>query len=568
MSFDMRDDGLYSFQESSDDDKEGKWVRVSDPFQIIANLCDESGHSYSVAASWTDNRGRAKRLVIPLANFGGQKNHLIVSSFLEAGLAIELYMHAPFIEFLWHEQKHAAQMELAMRTGWHLGERVFILPDATIGDPSGPVIYDPPADATNYFAVAGTLDGWRSSVSQICEGNSRLVFSVSLAFAPPLIALIGADSIGAHLRGGSSLGKTTCQHVAGSVWGGGGKHGYLQSWRSTINGLEGIARGHNDALLALDEMSECDPRNVVNAVYLLMNGKSKNRAGVKGNSTPGSNWAIALLSSGEVGLAEHAEKKSKGGAEVRLLNIEADAGRGMGLFETVRGRQGTDKMSAPQVFAMELNAATRVNYGHAARAFLTQLSDLDPAIRVEIIRDLQNEFRNTLNLTGAVPEVQRVANSFALIAAAGELATIWGITGWPDGEADKQVKKCFECWLEHHGGKMAVHDEERVIEGFRQTLEQYGESRFTPATGGSQNNHVSERFGWRRTADGTTEYLFSRENFKTVSHRHGLNYKAAAKALDKRGYLRRQGRDFTIKTNIGRENMRVYCVLGKILTDD
>ncbi len=50
-----------------------------------------------------------------------------------------------------------------------------------------------------------------------------------------------------------STGKSTVLRVASSVWGG---FDYLQSWRATSNGLEGIAAAHNDSLLCLDEIGE------------------------------------------------------------------------------------------------------------------------------------------------------------------------------------------------------------------------------------------------------------------------------------------------------------------------
>ena len=63
------------------------------------------------------------------------------------------------------------------------------------------------------------------------------------------------------MTGTSSIGKTMILIVAGSVWGGGGMQGYRREWRATLNGLEGVAAMHSDALLALDEMGEIDGRD-------------------------------------------------------------------------------------------------------------------------------------------------------------------------------------------------------------------------------------------------------------------------------------------------------------------
>jgi len=98
------------------------------------------------------------------------------------------------------------------------------------------------------------MDEWRDTIGQLSSGNSRLMFAISTAFAPTLAKLVGEDSGGFHFRGASSSGKTTALKVAASVWG--KPDVYCRLWRSTTNGLEGLAALHNDGLLILDELSQ------------------------------------------------------------------------------------------------------------------------------------------------------------------------------------------------------------------------------------------------------------------------------------------------------------------------
>ena len=65
--------------------------------------------------------------------------------------------------------------------------------------------------------------------------------------------------------------------VGGSVCGGGGKTGFAQTWRTTINGLEATAEAHNDGTLFLDELAQVDPRDAAETAYLLANGQGKAR---------------------------------------------------------------------------------------------------------------------------------------------------------------------------------------------------------------------------------------------------------------------------------------------------
>lgn len=63
----------------------------------------------------------------------------------------------------------------------------------------------------------------------------RVAFAVSLAFAAPLLRLVGMDGGGYHLKGESTDGKTTTMKAATSVCGG---PDYWQTWRATGNALE------------------------------------------------------------------------------------------------------------------------------------------------------------------------------------------------------------------------------------------------------------------------------------------------------------------------------------------
>src|SRR5262249_44131386 len=156
-------------------------------------------------------------------------------------------------------------------------------------------------------------------------------------FAASLLSLLGEESGGFHFRGLSSQGKTTTLRVAGSIYGG-GRNGNIESWRNTANGLEAIAEQHNDALLCLDELAEIDPEIAAETAYLLANGQGKGRMGKYLNARKRPKWNLLFLSSGELSLQQHvrsAGKITRGGQHVRFVEIPADAGRGMGLFEDI-----------------------------------------------------------------------------------------------------------------------------------------------------------------------------------------------------------------------------------------
>ncbi len=108
-------------------------------------------------------------------------------------------------------------------------------------------------DVASSLATVGTLQGWRETLAAACVGNPLMVLAVSHALTGPLLSVLGRDGGGFHFRGVSSRGKSTLLGVAASVW---GAPSFVQSWRGTDNGIEGIAAACNDALLILDELHQ------------------------------------------------------------------------------------------------------------------------------------------------------------------------------------------------------------------------------------------------------------------------------------------------------------------------
>lgn len=359
--------------------------------------------------------------------------------------------------------------------GWHGAS--FVLPDETIGInvASERVIMQTAQPLDHALDVAGTLDEWRENVARLAVGNSRLVLALSAAFAAPLLAVAGDEGGGFHLRGSSSSGKSTALAVAGSVWGGGGPRGYVQSWRATDNALEALAALHNDACLCLDELSQVEAKAAGHAAYMLANGVGKARAGREGQSRKAHEWRLIFLSSGEIGLADKIEEgggRMAAGMEVRVIDLRADAGAGLGLFEKIHDA------ADPATFAQNLKAASGRYYGAASREFIRALVPNLADWRAGI-ETLRKTFLEAAVPSGADGQVRRVADRFALVAAAGEVATSLGITGWPEGEALASVQRCWTDWLTERGG----HGSSEVSDArgrLRRIVEVDGHSRFLP----------------------------------------------------------------------------------------
>jgi putative DNA primase/helicase len=448
------------------------------------------------------------------------------------------------------------------RTGWH--GTVFVMPQRTIGDADERILYQSPMSAPSTFKHRGNLGDWQKHIATPCAGNSRLVFAISAAFAAPLLNATGMESGGLHYRGDSSTGKTTALRVAASVWGG---NEYLQRWRATDNGLEALASQYSDCLLVLDELSQVDPRAAGEVAYMLANGSGKARANRTGAMRDTASWRLLFLSSGEAGLAEHmaqANRKPKAGQEIRLLDIAADAGKGLGLFDTLH-----DHASGAAFSKVLTEAATRY-YGTAAPAFIEKMVEhLDKL--PSMVKTAQRQFITQHLPSDAGGQAHRAALRFSLVGAAGEIATAWGITGWQLGEATQAANTCFHAWLAQRGGG-GNQETAAMLAQVRQFFELHGDARFTDWDRATDDHapKTVNRAGFRRADDisGEMEYYVLREVFRGEVCK-GFDYKTVCRLLADGGSLETEGRSYTRKERLpGMGNTSCYRITAKLWGGD
>jgi uncharacterized protein (DUF927 family) len=280
-----------------------------------------------------------------------------------------------------------------------------------------------------------------------------------------------------------------------------------------------------------------------------------------------------FLSTGEMPLeAKLAEASQRGraGQDVRMVGVSADAGAGIGVWQNLHD------FGSAAAFAEHLRAATSANCGTAGSAYLDQLARDradDPGMLADTLRDIRQGFLKAHVPAGANGQVCSVADRFALTAAAGELATAYDITGWPEGEALRAAGACFRRWLAARGGVGAAEDMQ-AVEQARAFISAHSSSRLETllTVAGADGETVTEdrivtnRAGWKRKKDEEWQYLITPDCWKAEVCR-GLNPKLAAEALDSAGFLLRgsDGR-LTVLQRIGPHGpVRVYAIRGTIL---
>ena len=555
-----------------DDGGEAGPVRVCGPLDVLAETRDDRGSNWGLLLAWRDNDEREHRWAMPRSMLAGDGVE-IRAALLDQGLTISSGRKARerLNDFLGSVRVDATAWAVD-RLGWQDG--CFALPDRTIGETPGKRVIFQNANAHDHaYHEAGVLEEWQAGVACHGIGNSRLAVAISAAFVGPLLGLLGEEGGGLHFRGPSSIGKSTALIAAASVWG--QPHRYVRQWRATANGLEGVAVQHSETLLCLDELGQLDPREAGGVAYLLANGSGKARAGRSGAARAPATWRAFFLSSGEIGLADLAVRDGRGtvrpgaGQEIRILDIEADAGKGLGLFDAVGGAASAEQL------ARTVKDAAGVSYGAAGPAFVAGMIAMGiDASRAYVAKGI-DAFAAEHLPENAGGQAWRAARRFALVAMAGELARELGVLPWPEGEASRAVAGLMRHWLAGRGGAGASEDAAAIAQ-VRAFLELHGSSRFEVIRDTNEGQEVLgdgravvNRAGFYRMDQSIGQRVFyiMREGWKEVCG--GIDPKRTARLLAQCGMLRKD-RDggSTCPVNlptIGKA--RVYVVLPSIFTD-
>lgn len=514
-----------------DDDKPP--MQIAGHFDIVAETRDSEGGSWGLLIHWEDRDGREHRYALPRAMLAGDGSEAR-RALLDGGMFIAPSAKArmQFNSFLL-QVRSPSRARATQRVGWHSNS--FVLPDACFGDQSDMLLLQSATAHEHSFRQKGDLKSWQENVARYAIGNSRLIVALSAAFAGPLIGPCSAEGGGLHFRGASSTGKSTALLVAGSVWGGGEVTGFVRSWRATANGLEGVALGHSDTLLCLDELSQLPAKDAGEAAYMLGNGSGKSRSSRDGSARRAAKWRVMFLSSGEIGLADKVAEDGRGrrlaaGQQVRIVDISADAGAGMGMFENLHG------FESAEMLARHLRTATMQNYGVAAREYLTRVVPNIDALRKQV-SELVRGFCEQFVPAGADGQVERVAQRFGLVAAGGEVAVRCGVVPWQRGDATLAAGRCFEDWLAVRGGIEPAEASEG-IERVRSFLLANGMARFIPAWEEDQDKRIQPRdvAGYRQKVGDGWDFFVTTTAWKEEICR-GLDARRIAAILEQKGML-------------------------------
>lgn len=574
-------------RDSQGDDRPPQWVCA--PLQVTARTRDDAANGWGYLLEFSDPDGNPKQWAMPVAMLSGEGAEW-AARLADMGLEIA---HGPAARNRvgqYIKTRHPAErVTCTDRVGWHGGS--YVLPSRSIGEAEGRrYVFQSEAGMEDTFRQRGELDAWRATVAALCVGNSRFVFAVSCAFAGALLLPAGVESGGFHFRSGSSQGKTSALRIAASVW---GRPDYVKRWRTTDNALEATAVQHSDGLLILDEIAQLDAAKAGECAYMLANEQEKGRNTRGGLNRKQRTWRLLFLSSGEVSLSTHmaeAGKRVMAGQEVRMVDIPLDAGQGMGGVEALHGHE------TPGALVEAMTGAAVRCYGVAGRAWLEWACSHQTGL-AERLAEMVEAQRAAMLPRGGGEQVRRVARRFALVAAAGELASEAGITGWEAGAAAAGVQRCFADWLAARG-HLDNGEDAQALAQVRAFVEKNGDALFTwmhrthddhrpntalragfkrlvGADGQALKMDAADEYMERRTSaessekfNASTDYLILPEAWKRDVCK-GLDARAVAELMRKRGHLVHEAGGLQRSHRVpGLGKVKLYHLRATVLADE
>ena len=444
--------------------RDGLQVIVGDKSPIkLCSYIDVIAEGYSVKGGgrcrivrFTDTFGNERESVVMMADIVKNQN-TVLAALVDQGLT--LYRanaqggNGHVAEFIRTKDVERRFMTVDAY-GWvKLGEE-FIIPNATIGSTKGrEVVFNGAAEGAPLYDHAGTLEQWQNTIGLNSKHSSRVAFAVCMAFASPLLKFTTESSGGFHFYGKSGTGKSTSLRALCSVWAqvleNDGE--MVPRWFSSGNGIESAAANHSDLPLILDEIGQAEGArlNVEQVLYMLGNGSGKGRMTRDAKARATSSWRLLFASSGEYTAADLMERMRKDlatGADIRMAAIAACPDGGFGVFETLP--QGMTSKELAKTFPEDGSKY----YGTAGIAFVKALIDdvkrrggvssMSTYIKGQIKRWADAHAKNYDDL------IQRVADRFALVAVAGELAIEYGVLPWNTGDASKFAATCFNSFAD------------------------------------------------------------------------------------------------------------------------
>ena len=432
-----------------------RFHRIAEPILVSRNVYMEATREWAIVAKLRTLNRKFVHLILKRGIL--ENPQALRTQLANAGYALpeNPQDRAALVRYL-RTARPASTRYLVDRSGWHR-DGVFLLPEGPIGHARRKFSLIPSRD-TDSLRLGGSFKGWQNTVGRAARRSPVLQTVIALSLAAPLLRPLGSESVGFHLFGRSTIGKSTCLLAANSVARKSTRETLL-NWDVTYIAGEDLAYAHSDTLLPMDEIGRLvtdsnwqTARRIQNATFQMTSESGRTRS-KRSDYNDKRGWRLVLLSSGEKSLSEivAASKQSRlEGEQVRLIDLPADVGEGHGIFRAPRPR---GRSSAALAESVARGCAK--HHGHLLRAFLNEIvEDQDKSIA-----EITALVRHGEKLSAPDdPVKQRIFRGFVLAYAAGIFAIRRGLLTWSEDEFAASIWWCIDAAVAAAGGQRAALD--------------------------------------------------------------------------------------------------------------
>lgn len=443
------------------------------------------------------------------------------------------------------QEKYAPVKYVHSNLGWdeYNGKRIF-KGYSTVG-----CEYESTYNGAFDIKPKGSFEKWRAIIRKYALSQTALQLSVVMGLTPVTIGFLQnkvENTLLAHIAGESSSGKTTFGLLALSTSSNpnpSAKNTMFCDWGDTPNYLTSVLEENYGYPVVFDELSKSQSKDLSDFVYNITNSKGKGRLNSSAEAKPVSSWKTIVISTGENSLLSQCNHNS--GLLVRVLELSPD------------------EITANAEQAEKLKNGIIKNYGWA-NSILAEFYLQNP----KRISNVFNKYRQILEDEIPIKNllVNRLIKKLAAIMTTAYFAKraldikfntqaiknmlIEAVVRQNEDNPFEQTKQLVDCILTD----LSIHPNKYFDLKSTEPLDDiYGNNirgfvrKIKPVSIGTEKCSV--------------ELIFPTETFSKLLFEFGFtNSRKELKALDKEGFLKKEGSHYSVRRKIAGNKIPVYVL--------
>ena len=354
--------------------------------------------------------------------------------------------------------------------GWSDDLSMFAFPKRVIHFSPGVTSHAAPARVDpNWefkFPISGTVEGWAEAIKP-AGMSSAMTFLAVVPFAAPCLRLLKRPSFGFMLYGPAKIGKSTATLISGSVFGFADESS-LPSFSATRTAIGELGAVFNDMVLPINEFGAATGNAAELASFLkalaYQSGESKTKRystilqQTGAVSRPEQARGIFVINN-EVSasqIARASRRRRFEGEAIRLIDLPLRASDQKTVFDLSKK---PNDVALSKKRCQQIREGIAKNHGKASRKFVEHLVRNAEQAKATLLAAIDG-FSADLP-EGATPESNHMADSFALVYAAGALAIELGILPFTEVQIRRATFACYE-----RACRSLPSDENRALDAY------------------------------------------------------------------------------------------------------